>query len=127
MRTAFSVTTGRSMDAIASGEKAKPRKAAQSPQTNAAATQEALSALEKQYPGVQLATLVDAPPEGDKWLHEIKFDGYRLLGFLSGGEVVLRTRNGTRLDIEVSRRSRLRIASLKAKRCRPRYGSRRSR
>ena len=43
---------------------------------------------------MQLATLVDAPPEGDKWLHEIKFDGYRLLGFLSGGEVGLRTRNG---------------------------------
>jgi bifunctional non-homologous end joining protein LigD len=43
---------------------------------------------------VQLATLVDAPPVGEQWLHEIKFDGYRLLGFLSGGEVVLRTRNG---------------------------------
>ena len=43
---------------------------------------------------MQLATLVDAPPEGEQWLHEIKFDGYRLLGFLSGGEVALRTRNG---------------------------------
>src|SRR5207248_4216450 len=62
--------------------------------TNVAAAQEELSALEKRYPGVQLATLVDAPPEGEKWLHEIKFDGYRLLGFLSDGEVVLRTRNG---------------------------------
>ena len=29
-----------------------------------------------------------------QWLHEIKFDGYRLLGFLAGGEVSLRTRNG---------------------------------
>lgn len=25
----------------------------------------------------QLATLADKAPEGDKWLHEIKFDGYR--------------------------------------------------
>ena len=27
----------------------------------------------------QLATLVDEPPEGDEWLHEMKFDGYRIL------------------------------------------------
>lgn len=26
----------------------------------------------------QLARLVAAPPEGDQWLHEIKFDGYRI-------------------------------------------------
>jgi bifunctional non-homologous end joining protein LigD len=45
------------------------------------------------YPDVQLATLVDEPPQGDEWLHEIKFDGYRLLGFVSGGAAALRTRN----------------------------------
>ena len=90
---AYSITTGRSMDDIASGEKAKPRKAPKSGKSVAAAHEE-LSQLEKKYPGVQLATLVDAPPVGEKWLHEIKFDGYRLLGFLSDGEVVLRTRNG---------------------------------
>src|SRR5947207_4368756 len=49
---AFSITTGRSMDAIASAEKAKPRKAPRSA-TNVAAAQEELSALEKRYPGVQ--------------------------------------------------------------------------
>ena len=27
----------------------------------------------------QLATLVAAPPAGDEWLHEMKFDGYRIL------------------------------------------------
>jgi bifunctional non-homologous end joining protein LigD len=47
-----------------------------------------------QYPEVQLATLVDAAPTGDKWVHEIKFDGYRLLGFVAGEEARLRTRNG---------------------------------
>ena len=26
----------------------------------------------------QLTQLVDAAPEGDQWLHEIKFDGYRM-------------------------------------------------
>jgi len=103
---AYSVTSGRSMDAIAAGEKpASRRKVAKTAKTgetekaaksakNAAAAQKTLSGLEKQYPGVQLATLVDAPPEGDNWLHEIKFDGYRLLGFLSDGQVRLRTRNG---------------------------------
>src|ERR1051326_8165768 len=30
----------------------------------------------------------------ERWIHEIKFDGYRLLGFLAGGEIALRTRNG---------------------------------
>lgn len=42
----------------------------------------------------QLATLVDAPPAGDEWIHEIKFDGYRMIASLGGGQVVLYTRNG---------------------------------
>jgi bifunctional non-homologous end joining protein LigD len=53
-----------------------------------------LKMLLRRYPAVQLATLVDAPPEGPQWLHEIKLDGYRLLGFVSGSVPVLRTRNG---------------------------------
>ncbi|MGE3783611.1 MAG: DNA ligase D, partial [Alphaproteobacteria bacterium] len=44
----------------------------------------------------QLATLVEAPPDGDEWLHEIKYDGYRLLARLEDGDVRLITRN--RLD-----------------------------
>jgi bifunctional non-homologous end joining protein LigD len=47
-----------------------------------------------QYPAVQLATLVDQAPSGEQWVHELKFDGYRLLGFVVDGEVRLRTRNG---------------------------------
>jgi bifunctional non-homologous end joining protein LigD len=49
--------------------------------------------LFKRYRAVQLATLVDAPPEGDGWLHEIKYDGYRLLAFLHHREIRLFTRN----------------------------------
>lgn len=41
----------------------------------------------------QLATLVSAAPEGDDWIHEIKYDGYRLLAWVDGDRVRLLTRN----------------------------------
>ncbi len=40
----------------------------------------------------QLATLVDAPPKGDHWFHEIKFDGYRLIAIITNKKVKLMTR-----------------------------------
>ncbi|MEQ8503524.1 MAG: DNA ligase D, partial [Sneathiellaceae bacterium] len=40
-----------------------------------------------------LATLVDTAPEGEGWLHEIKWDGYRLQAILQDGRVRLLTRN----------------------------------
>lgn len=45
--------------------------------------------------GVELATLVREAPAGDEWLHETKYDGYRLLCRLDSGRVRLRSRNGT--------------------------------
>ncbi|MCB9867977.1 MAG: DNA ligase D, partial [Phycisphaerales bacterium] len=42
----------------------------------------------------QLATLVSSPPAGDGWIHEIKFDGYRLLCRRDGEKVTLLTRTG---------------------------------
>jgi DNA ligase D-like protein (predicted ligase) len=42
----------------------------------------------------QLTQLVDAAPEGDQWLHEIKFDGYRMHARLDRGDVQLMTRTG---------------------------------
>jgi bifunctional non-homologous end joining protein LigD len=42
----------------------------------------------------QLATLVNAVPAGDEWLHEIKFDGYRALCRVQAGQVKFFTREG---------------------------------
>ena len=41
-----------------------------------------------------LATLVAKPPEGDDWVHEIKFDGYRIEARLAANGVKLLTRSG---------------------------------
>lgn len=43
---------------------------------------------------VQLATLVDRVPEGSGWLHEMKYDGYRCLIAVGGGEARAYTRSG---------------------------------
>jgi len=42
----------------------------------------------------QLATLVKDAPSGDGWLHEIKYDGYRIGCRIRGGRVTLISRNG---------------------------------
>ena len=42
----------------------------------------------------QLTQLVDAAPDGDQWLHEIKYDGYRMMARLDHGAVRLLTRTG---------------------------------
>jgi bifunctional non-homologous end joining protein LigD len=42
----------------------------------------------------QLATLVKEVPQGDDWLHEIKYDGYRILCRVTDGKVRLLSRNG---------------------------------
>lgn len=41
----------------------------------------------------QLAQLAARPPEGDGWLHELKWDGYRLVAVVRGGSARLWSRN----------------------------------
>lgn len=42
----------------------------------------------------QLATLVETVPEGDDWVFEIKYDGYRMLSRIDDGKVRIYSRNG---------------------------------
>ncbi len=41
-----------------------------------------------------LPTLAAAPPSGTQWIHELKFDGYRIEAVAKAGRVRLRTRTG---------------------------------
>ena len=102
-----SVISGRTMDEIASAKdrvwQSKPAKS-----TKRSASRRDSSAAKSQLaelPGVraaplpatlqpQLATLVSAVPAGDIWLHELKYDGYRILAHIDGRNIRLFTRRG---------------------------------
>src|ERR1700678_2980176 len=42
----------------------------------------------------QLSQLVEKPPSGPQWLHEIKLDGFRMAARMESGRVQLLTRTG---------------------------------
>ncbi len=42
----------------------------------------------------QLATLTTTMPQGEQWVHEVKFDGYRALAYINNGEAQMFTRTG---------------------------------
>ena len=86
-----SVTTGRSMAEIAAG--ADVWKSNRGGQKGGRAKRKAGVAPPKFMPP-QLATLVDAVPTGNDWIHEYKYDGYRLLLSTGGGGATAWTRNG---------------------------------
>lgn len=84
-----SVLTGRTMDEIARGVVAERPHLQGIDRLHGAR-----KARLVEQPGLQLATLVPAAPDGDDWLHEIKLDGYRLAARVEAGRVRLTTRNG---------------------------------
>jgi bifunctional non-homologous end joining protein LigD len=118
-----SVASGRRMEAIASGKGKKPtpfmlqgdaaeadavwdssrglaadeRKAVAKTGTTKgkkrAPTKRAISAL-PDFIAPQLCETLTRPPEGKEWIHEIKFDGYRIQMRVENGEVTLKTRKG---------------------------------
>lgn len=94
-----SVISGRTMDQIKAGvEGAKPKaKTPARPGPKASgvkAKRTTTKAKALTFMPVELATLADAVPPGDDWVHEVKFDGYRTQALIDQGEVRLLTRSG---------------------------------
>jgi bifunctional non-homologous end joining protein LigD len=103
-----SIASGRSMSQIAAGRGKGPKPFmlvagtgatpdAVWPSKRAAALKGASKRAARAMPRFiepQLATLVDRPPGSADWVHEVKFDGYRVQLRVEGGAAVLRTRKG---------------------------------
>ncbi len=105
----LSVSTGRTLAEIAKGAAkkkttaAKPAKRA-TPAKRAATAAPRKKAVKKKtaargaalpdFVPPALATLAENAPDSANWIHEIKFDGYRLQARLDGSKVKLLTRNG---------------------------------
>jgi bifunctional non-homologous end joining protein LigD len=96
--TTTSVATGRTMDEIAAGKK-RPAKTTKSP----AATRRAPPSTRKASPSASriaarfepmYASIGTAVPEGEGWTFEPKYDGIRVLAFVTKDAVRLVTRNG---------------------------------
>jgi bifunctional non-homologous end joining protein LigD len=103
---AKSVASGRDMDDIAKGKGRAPKPFMRAAQVRSDAVWRSDKAgggaavtepPERDMPDFappQLCKLVDRPPAGTGWVHEIKFDGYRMQLRIEGGEARLRTRKG---------------------------------
>jgi bifunctional non-homologous end joining protein LigD len=121
---AESATTGRTMEEIAAQKKKvwhsnrgakdqpEPKRAKAAPKAVKAATKPAKSAKRSgskkkstKIAGARssrlpdfippcLATLSATPPDSSGWVHEIKFDGYRIQARITDGAVSLKTRSG---------------------------------
>lgn len=102
-----SVTTGRPLAEIAQGARtwtssrastrkspkpsSKPRAA---PASKPKPGQEAGQGKPRAFIPIQFAQVADHPPSRPGWVHEIKFDGYRIQIAVGGEQAVLRTRTG---------------------------------
>ena len=86
-----SVTTGRTMAEIAAGSDVW--RSNRGGRKGGRARRKA-SAGPPKFRAPQLATLVDAVPTGSDWIHEYKYDGYRLLLATAGGAASAFTRKG---------------------------------
>ncbi|KPH06359.1 DNA ligase D (plasmid) [Rhizobium acidisoli] len=112
-----SVASGRTMDTIAAGKGRKPKPfmikggdiksdavwdsnhglAAEDGKVEARADRTPKTAGSVDLPDFiapQLCQTLERPPAGEGWIHEIKFDGYRIQMRILDGEVTLKTRKG---------------------------------
>ncbi|HEX3523563.1 MAG TPA: DNA ligase D, partial [Stellaceae bacterium] len=96
----LSVASGRSMDVIAADRDwvwHSNRDDNEKPPVQTIAPQDIPGARKRRMPDKllpQLATVTSQAPDGPEWLHEIKYDGYRLLAGIEDGKVRLITRGG---------------------------------
>jgi bifunctional non-homologous end joining protein LigD len=119
---ATSVASGRVMEAIAAGKGKKPKpfmiqsgdvqadavwnsneglaadeRAAGTKTKRKAVVPKTAKAAQSAMPDFippQLCETLERPPAADGWIHEIKFDGYRIQMRIENGEVTLKTRKG---------------------------------
>jgi bifunctional non-homologous end joining protein LigD len=92
-----SVTTGRTLAEISDGDaqwtssRSTRRKGPAKPKSTRA---EATLASPADFTPIQLCKVTDHPPAARGWVHEIKFDGYRIQIASGGGKARLYTRRG---------------------------------
>lgn len=97
-----SLTSGLTVEGLLAGgeegnARAKP-KLVRAPSRRAVAKPAAIPGAKKAalpaFVPPALSSLVETPPSGARWVHEIKFDGYRLQARVEDGRARLLTRNG---------------------------------
>jgi bifunctional non-homologous end joining protein LigD len=107
-RALTSVRSGRTLEEIASGNVEWSKSGARFKSGSAGDTKPAndtdkpankkskagKAELPPPFVSPQLSTLVDEPPGGGDWLHEIKYDGYRAISAVGGGKAIVYTRKG---------------------------------
>jgi bifunctional non-homologous end joining protein LigD len=64
-----------------------------------------------------LAVAASALPIGDDWVYEVKWDGYRVIATVDGGEATLRSRNGNDLSDRFAAVARALPAALRSPDC----------
>jgi bifunctional non-homologous end joining protein LigD len=94
-----SVKSGLTIEDVAEGRKMPQRgKAkARADKTSRAGEKKKTAKSRTAMPGFIppcLARLQEKPPAGEEWLHEVKFDGYRMQAHVKNGKVKLYTRSG---------------------------------
>ena len=92
-----SVSTGRTMDEIAAGKKPRGRGSPATGVRGADGADRGAAPRPEPIPSIvplTLATPAPHPPDGGDWLHEIKYDGYRIAARVGDDGVRLFSRNG---------------------------------
>jgi bifunctional non-homologous end joining protein LigD len=86
--------TLKTMTPGASASSARAKKATARANNDAKSPRRAKAAPVPDFVAPCLARLSEAAPDSGAWVHEVKFDGYRMQARLADGEVRLRTRTG---------------------------------